>query len=56
MAARLCQSLILGAYSIEMDPKNEYILVTSKPGWIMLEEIWKTPKEKLFLKWNIFNK
>lgn len=40
MAARLCQSLVLGMYSSTMDPNNEYILSSQKNGWTLLEEVW----------------
>lgn len=32
-AARLCQSVIMGAYSYSCNPGNEYLLVTAHPGW-----------------------
>lgn len=40
VAARLCQSLVLGVYSSTMDPSNEYILSSQKNGWCLLEDIW----------------
>lgn len=40
VAARLCQSLVLGVYSATMDPSNEYILSSQKNGWCLLEDIW----------------
>lgn len=41
VAARLCQSLVLGVYSNSMDPNNEYILSSQKNGWCLLEDIWR---------------
>lgn len=51
VCARLCQSLVLGAYSILNDPNNSYILTTTKSGWEILEKIWNTPENKLIKKW-----
>lgn len=33
VAARLCQSAIMSAYSFSQDPTNTYLLVTALPGW-----------------------
>lgn len=41
MKGRLVQSLILGAYSYENDPTNEYVLKTSINGWKILSELSK---------------
>ncbi|XP_063919530.1 hydroxylysine kinase [Zophobas morio] len=51
IAGRLCQSLVLGAYSSLQDPDNSYILVTSKPGWALLEEMWVQPENALLERW-----
>ncbi|CAD7079448.1 unnamed protein product [Hermetia illucens] len=40
VAARLCQSLVLGAYTHSLDPENDYLLITQKVGWEILEKIW----------------
>ncbi|XP_050301215.1 hydroxylysine kinase [Anthonomus grandis grandis] len=37
--ARLCQSLVLGAYGSLTDPNNEYLLTTSKKGWDILDKL-----------------
>ncbi|XP_041972324.1 hydroxylysine kinase [Aricia agestis] len=43
ISARLVQSLTIGAYSIQNDPNNEYILSTEKAnGWELLKKIRKT--------------
>ncbi|CAH2098522.1 unnamed protein product [Euphydryas editha] len=43
ISARLVQSLILGAYTIEQDPKNTYVTSTEKAnGWELLKKIRKT--------------
>lgn len=38
--ARLCQSLVLGAYSHTLDPENQYLLSSQKHGWKILEELY----------------
>merc|ERR1712154_193412 len=43
VAARFCQSLVMGAYSYSQDPGNEYLLVTASMGWQRLRQIWNTP-------------
>lgn len=40
VCARLCQSLVLGAYSHRNDPNNDYLLGTQKPGWKLFEKLW----------------
>jgi hypothetical protein len=42
----------MGAYSYEQDPSNDYVLTTSKTGWIKLNQFWKMPKEELYQLWN----
>ncbi|XP_018562853.1 hydroxylysine kinase [Anoplophora glabripennis] len=49
--ARLCQSLVLGAYSSLQNPDNSYVLKTSINGWIMLEAMWKEPDSELLQRW-----
>lgn len=51
VSARLCQSLVMGAYSYLQDPGNEYLLTTSQKGWDVLQLIWNTPKTDLMSKW-----
>lgn len=51
IAARLCQSLVLGAYSASLDPSNKYVLATSHNGWDMLENLWNFPEEDLLKIW-----
>ena len=49
-ASRLCQSVIMSAYSFSRDPTNTYLLVTSRPGWVALGKLMAmTPEEiKMF--------
>ncbi|XP_054745161.1 hydroxylysine kinase [Anastrepha obliqua] len=41
VAARLAQSLVMGAYTHSLDPSNEYVLVTQECGWKTIEELWR---------------
>ncbi|CAL8106834.1 unnamed protein product [Orchesella dallaii] len=47
VASRLCQSLVMGAYTYSLDPGNEYLLTTAKTGWALLDRVWneKTDEE-----------
>lgn len=40
VAARLAQSLVMGAYTHSQDPTNEYVLVTQEDGWKLIQELW----------------
>lgn len=53
IAARLCQSLVMGAYTNQQDPTNTYVLVTAVYGWQLLEELWNEDSEKLLNLWRI---
>lgn len=51
MAARLCQSLVLGAYSYTLDQDNDYLLQTQEVGWKVLEELLQSPKDEIEELW-----
>ncbi|XP_046628593.1 hydroxylysine kinase [Neodiprion virginianus] len=51
VCGRLCQSLVLGAYSYMNDPGNEYLLSTQKRGWSLLEELWELSNDALLKLW-----
>ncbi|KAL5280418.1 HYKK family protein [Megaselia abdita] len=51
VAARLCQSLVMGAYTYTIQPTNDYVLVTQKKGWPILEELWKEKFEEIDEIW-----
>ncbi|KAK7792468.1 hypothetical protein R5R35_013860 [Gryllus longicercus] len=51
VCARLCQSLVLGAYSFAQDPSNKYVLTTAANGWNLLDKVWNMPEEILYKKW-----
>jgi len=43
MKLRLCQSLLNGQLAFEADPSNEYIMITNKRGWILLDLLVNNP-------------
>lgn len=49
--ARLCQSLVLGTYTHSLDPKNDYLLLTQKSGWKILEELWNKKDQEVLDLW-----
>ncbi|CAH1163516.1 unnamed protein product [Phaedon cochleariae] len=51
VAARLCQSLVMGAYSILQDPENTYVLTTAAKGWTILNELWRQPESEILDGW-----
>lgn len=51
VAARFAQSLVLGAYSHQNDPDNEYLLITAAKGWKILQDFWNTPKNEVIARW-----
>lgn len=51
VAARYAQSLVMGAYSYQQDPGNEYLLVTAATGWKNLTSFWNLPKQQLYKAW-----
>lgn len=51
VAARLCQSLVMGAYAYSQQPGNDYVLATQKVGWPVLEELWNEKFEQIDEIW-----
>lgn len=47
VAARLAQSLVMGAYTHSLHPSNEYVLVTQEQGWKLVEELWREKWETI---------
>lgn len=39
VCARLCQSLVLGLYTHQLDQTNQYLLTTQETGWKLLKDI-----------------
>eukprot|EP00048_Salpingoeca_helianthica_P019023 m.243934 g.243934 ORF g.243934 m.243934 type:complete len:361 (+) comp28921_c0_seq1:35-1117(+) len=46
-ASRLCQSVIMSAYSFSCNPTNTYLLVTSAPGWQALQTLFDMPPDTI---------
>ncbi len=40
VCCRMAQSVTMSSYSFFKSPENTYLLVTSKPGWTLLETLW----------------
>lgn len=55
VCARICQSLILGAYSNLHNPQNEYLLTTQKSGWALLKKLWPLPEDEVLRNWGLMN-
>ncbi|XP_052865241.1 hydroxylysine kinase [Anopheles cruzii] len=51
VAARLCQSLVLGLYTATVDSNNRYILSTQTRGWSMLEALWNESDKDIQERW-----
>ncbi|XP_060651943.1 LOW QUALITY PROTEIN: hydroxylysine kinase [Drosophila nasuta] len=51
VAARLAQSLVMGAYTHTLHPGNDYVLVTQAQGWILLEQLWRDSFESIDELW-----
>ncbi|XP_050100233.1 hydroxylysine kinase [Anopheles aquasalis] len=51
IAARLCQSLVMGLYTATVDSSNQYILSTQVRGWNMLEALWKETDKYILERW-----
>ena len=53
VACRLAISVTNGAYSIEQDPNNEYLLQHAQPAWDALRTWWvDTPKDLIQRKFS----
>lgn len=55
VCARICQSLIMGAYSYLHDPQNEYLLTTQKSGWSLLKKLWPLTQDDVLRNWGLIN-
>ncbi|XP_076658810.1 hydroxylysine kinase [Halictus rubicundus] len=53
VCARICQSLVMGAYSYLHDPQNDYLLVTQKSGWALLKNLWPVSQEEVLRRWGL---
>ena len=53
VAARFCQSLVIGAYThMHLDPGNEYLLYTAKKGWKTFEDFLGTSEKETLRIWH----
>uniref|UniRef100_A0A182QZM0 Hydroxylysine kinase n=1 Tax=Anopheles farauti TaxID=69004 RepID=A0A182QZM0_9DIPT len=52
IAARLCQSLVMGLYTATVDSNNQYILSTQTRGWNVLEALWRETDKDILERWN----
>uniref|UniRef100_A0A4Y0BE88 Uncharacterized protein n=1 Tax=Anopheles funestus TaxID=62324 RepID=A0A4Y0BE88_ANOFN len=52
IAARLCQSLVLGLYTATVDASNQYILSSQTRGWHVLEALWSETDKDIVERWN----
>ncbi|XP_053695338.1 hydroxylysine kinase [Sabethes cyaneus] len=51
IAARLCQSLVLGLYTSTVDEQNKYILSSQARGWSLLEALWAEKDKDILERW-----
>merc|ERR1719150_218737 len=49
VAARYAQSLVMGAYSHQQDPTNDYVMITAATGWKNLTNFGMNLK-KIYIK------
>ncbi|XP_071861548.1 hydroxylysine kinase [Bombus fervidus] len=55
VCARICQSLVMGAYTHLHDPQNEYLLTTQKSGWALLKKLWPLAQDEVLRNWGLIN-
>lgn len=53
VCARMCQSLVMGAYSHLHDPQNQYLLSTQKTGWTLLKRLWPMRQNDVMQAWGL---
>lgn len=50
--SRFCQSLVLGRYSLTLQPENEeYLMISSRKGVNILQQLWELGKEQVEKLW-----
>ncbi|MEQ9425788.1 MAG: aminotransferase class III-fold pyridoxal phosphate-dependent enzyme [Cyclobacteriaceae bacterium] len=47
IAARLCISVIMSAYSKKLNPDNEYLTISEKPAWALLKKFLRLSHQKV---------
>lgn len=55
VCARMCQSLVMGAYSHLHDPQNQYLLSTQRTGWTLLKRLWPMCQSDVMHAWGLEN-
>ncbi|XP_041369515.1 hydroxylysine kinase-like, partial [Gigantopelta aegis] len=50
VAARLCQSLVLGLHAYHVNPKNDTYVLSSQKAWPILHQFWDA-KDALLAEW-----
>ncbi|XP_011138439.1 hydroxylysine kinase [Harpegnathos saltator] len=55
VCARMCQSLVMGAYAHLHDPQNQYLLSTQKTGWTLLKRLWPMHQNDVMQAWGLSN-
>lgn len=53
VCARMCQSLVMGAYSYLHEPENLYLLNTQKTGWTLLKRLWPMSQKDVMQAWGL---
>jgi len=53
VCARMCQSLVMGAYSHLHEPDNQYLLNTQKAGWTLLKRLWPMRQNDVMQVWGL---
>lgn len=53
VCGRMCQSLVMGAYSHLHDPDNQYLLSTQKTGWTLLKRLWPMCQSDVMQAWGL---
>lgn len=53
VCARICQSLVMGAYSHLHDSQNQYLLHTQKTGWTLLKRLWPMSHDDVMHAWGL---
>jgi len=44
---RVCTSVCMSAYQSKLEPDNEYLLISAKPGWRLLERLATEPTDEI---------
>ncbi|XP_058797230.1 hydroxylysine kinase [Phymastichus coffea] len=53
VCARLAQSLVLGSYSYQREPENDYLIRQHPMKWLTLKKLWPMDDNKVMKMWSI---